>query len=358
MFYTGEIVNKILVIDDEPEIVAFASGYLTAKGYEVRSSTDPREGLELLGTFGPDLCVLDFNMPGLSGRQLLEKFKAFDPSVEVIFLTGETETALAIEMMKAGAIDYLLKPINLHYLNASVERALEHRRLVRANLEYREHLEDLVAQKTAALTEALGRLAETHIGTLEALGMALDFRDQSTSGHSRRVALWTTGIARRLGISAHNMAEIEQGALLHDIGKLKIPDNILLKPGPLDSAEWRVMRQHAQYGRDFLGGIDFLHAAAELVYSHHEKFDGSGYPRGLRAASIPVGARCFAIVDAVDAMVFKRPYNQPVSFDVAAAEIQRCAGTHFDPEIVRIALDFLSEQVKSMPHSGPVSIST
>src|SRR5437870_10064324 len=153
-------------------------------------------------------------------------------------------------MMKAGAIDYLLKPINPHYLNASVERAFEHRRLVRANLEYRDHLEDMVAQKTAALTEALERLADAHLGTLEALAMALDFRDQSTSGHSRRVALWTTGIARRIGISGEALAQVEQGALLHDIGKLKIPDSILLKAGPLDSEEWRIMRRHAEYGRE------------------------------------------------------------------------------------------------------------
>src|SRR5205807_9773914 len=242
----------------------------------------------------PDLCVLDFNMPGLTGGQLLQEFKAIDPSVEVIFLTGETETGLAIDMMKAGASDYLLKPINLHYIIASAERALEHRRLVRANLEYQERLEDLVAQKTAALSEALRRLADVHIGTLEALGMALDFRDQSTSGHSRRVALWTRGIARKLGISGDELVQIEQGALLHDIGKLKIPDQILLKPGPLDTEQWRVMRHHAEYGREFLDGIEFLHAAADLVYSHHEKFDGSGYPRGLKADNIPVGARCFA----------------------------------------------------------------
>ena len=349
-------MNKILVIDDEREIVAFTSRYLTAKGYDVRSSTDPRESLELFATFCPDLCVLDFNMPGLTGGQLLEKFKALDPVVEVIFLTGETETALAIEMMKAGAIDYLLKPINLHYLCASVERALEHRRLVRANQEYQVHLEELVSQKTAALTEALKTLADVHLGTLHALSMALDFRDQSTSGHSRRVALWTKGIAQIIGISGEALAQLEQGALLHDIGKLKIPDNVLLKPGPLDTGEWRMMRRHAEYGREFLDGIEFLRPASELVYAHHEKFDGSGYPRGLKTESIPVGARCFAIVDAVDAMIFKRPYNRPVSFEMAAAEIQRCAGTHFDPEIVRVALDFLSDQLQRVLQVPPTSL--
>ena len=348
-------MDKILVIDDEQQIATLTSQFLTSRGYEVRSLTNARDAADLFRRFGPDLCVLDFNMPGLTGAEVFEQFKTIDPMVEVIFLTGEAETSLAIDLMKAGAIDYLLKPVNLSYLAASVGRALEHRRLVRANLEYQRHLEDLIAQKTIALTAALTSLAGMHAGTLEALGMALDFRDQSTSGHSRRVAFWTTGIARKIGISGEALAQVEQGALLHDIGKLKIPDSILLKAGPLDSEEWRIMRRHAEYGREFLGGIEFLRAAANVVYAHHEKFDGSGYPCGLLAEAIPIGARCFAIVDAVDAMIFKRPYNQPVSFERAAAEVRRCAGTHFDPEIVEVALVFLSEHVRSDTRLMPVS---
>jgi len=142
--------------------------------------------------------------------------------------------------------------------------------------------------------------------------------------------------------------QIEQGSLLHDIGKLKIPDSILLKPGPLDKEQWSVMRRHPEYGRDFLANIDFLRSASEIVYTHHEKFDGSGYPRGLRGQTIPIGARCFAIVDAVDAMIFQRPYNQPISFEQASDEVIRCSGSHFDPELIRIALDFLSSHIPNM----------
>jgi putative two-component system response regulator len=206
----------------------------------MRSLTDPRDGAELFKTFGPDLCLLDFNMPRLTGADVFQQFKTIDPTVEVIFLTAEAETSLAIDLMKAGAIDYLLKPVNLNCLAASVGRALEHRRLVRANLEYQQHLEDLVAQKTVALTDALASLAGMHAGTLDALGTALDFRDQSTSGHSRRVALWTTGIARIIGITGEALGQVEQGVAFR-------PDNgcniAATNPGSL--TKWPKPRRYA-----------------------------------------------------------------------------------------------------------------
>ena len=175
--------------------------------------------------------------------------------------------------------------------------------------------------------------------------MALDFRDQSTSGHSRRVAELTTGAAASLGIKNGRLVQIEHGALLHDIGKLKIPDSILWKPAKLSDDEWQVMRRHAEYGFQFLSSIEFLRGAADIVYSHHEKYDGTGYPRGLRSEQIPFGARVFAIIDAVDAMIYKRPYNRPVSFDEAASEVRRCAGTQFDPELVESTLTYLADHI-------------
>ena len=239
-------------------------------------------------------------------------------------------------------MDFLLKPVQLSQLLVSLERALEHRRLVRENEAYRLDLEKLVTEKTVLLNTALSNLTHVHSATLEALSMALDFRDQSTSGHSRRVAGLTAGVARTMGIDGSALIQIEHGALLHDIGKLKIPDSILWKPTTLTSAEWTTMRRHAEYGFDFLNRIDFLKDAAELVHSHHEKFDGTGYPRGLRGKEIPFGARVFAIVDAIDAMIYKRPYNQPITFGNAADEVQRCSGTQFDPDLVRPTLDYLS----------------
>jgi len=238
-----------------------------------------------------------------------------------------------------------LKPVEVNQLLLSIGRALEHRRLVIENQDYRLHLEQLVLEKTKALNEALTSLNYVHSATLDALSMALDFRDQSTSGHSRRVADLTAGAAASMGIRDSALVQIEHGALLHDIGKLKIPDSILWKPARLDDSEWTTMRRHAEYGYQFLSNVEFLKGAAEIVYSHHEKYDGTGYPRGLRGEQIPFGARVFMVVDTVDAMIYKRPYNQPVSFREAAAEVRRCTGTQFDPGVVEPTLEYLKEHI-------------
>jgi putative nucleotidyltransferase with HDIG domain len=344
--------GRILVVDDEPDIVAFVGDWLTHGGYEVRCITDPREAGSTCQLFKPDLCILDFRMPHLSGAAVLDVIKDLDGTIEVIFLTAQEETALAVNLMKRGAIDFLLKPVELGQLSMSVTRALEHRRLVKENEAYRLNLENLVAEKTILLNTALRNLTHVHSATLAALAMALDFRDQSTSGHSRRVATLTAGVARTIGINGDALVQIEHGTLLHDIGKLKIPDSILWKPARLTQTEWDTMRRHAEYGYDFLNSIDFLKDAAELVHSHHEKFDGTGYPRGLRGDEIPLGARVFAIVDTVDAMIYKRPYNKPVSFAIAAREVRRCSGTQFDPDLIEPTLDYLSANLPN-DKTGP-----
>ena len=200
-------------------------------------------------------------------------------------------------------------------------------------------------QKADAFTDGFSGLSASQSGTLEALAMALDYRDQSTSGHSRRVANLTVNVARAYGVDGVALQQVEHGALLHDIGKLKIPDSILWKPSQLDDEEWRTMRLHPEYGYEMLRSLEFLDDAAQLVLSHHEKFDGTGYPRGLRGESIPLGARIFSVVDAVDAMIYKRPYNAPVTFKEAAEEIRRCAGTQFDPELIPMAIEVLQECV-------------
>ncbi len=338
-------LNKILVVDDESEIVAFIRELLTHRGYEVTGISDSREAMKVFETFRPDLCILDFRMPFVSGSLILDSVKEADPTVEVIFLTAQDEASLAVDLMKRGAIDYLLKPVELNELSLSVSRAMEHRRLVKENEAYRLHLERLVAEKTKALNEALSSLTLVHSATLDALSMALDFRDQSTSGHSRRVAELTTGAAKSFGVTGPALVQIEHGALLHDIGKLKIPDSILWKPGKLDEEEWKTMRRHAEYGYEFLRSLEWLNVAAEVVFSHHEKFDGTGYPRGLKGEAIPYGARIFAIVDTIDAMIYKRPYNNPVSFMKAGEEVRRCSGTQFDPELVEPTLAYLKTHV-------------
>jgi putative nucleotidyltransferase with HDIG domain len=294
-------------------------------------------------------------MSAMGGDELFHHFRSIDPTVEAVFLTAETDLPLALKVVKLGAFDYLSKPLTLPRLLTVVLRALEHRALILENRAYHERLESLVAERTTELNKALARLGSAHIATLDALGLALDFRDQSTSGHSRRVANLTKGIAREIGISGDALVQIEDGALLHDIGKLRIPDSILLKPGSLSSSEWKIMRCHAEYGRQFLERIDSLSGASQIVYAHHEKFNGKGYPRGLKAEEIPVGARCFAIVDAIDALIYERPYHKAIPFEMAAEEVKRCSGSHFDPELVDIALRHIAARLPE-PFSTQQSI--
>ena len=342
-----ESTAKILVVDDEDDIVAFLGELLASRGYEVLGFSDPLEAASQLDAFRPDVCILDFRMPRRTGAELLETIKKHDPRIEVIFLTAQNETSLAVNLLKRGALDFLLKPVESNQLLLSIGRAVEHRCLVIQNEQYRLHLEELILEKTRALDEALTSFKHVHAATLGALSMALDFRDQSTSGHSRRVANLTAGAAGSLGVRDAALVQIEHGALLHDIGKLKIPDSILWKPAKLDEEEWTVMRRHTEYGFEFLSRIEFLRGAADIVYAHHEKYDGTGYPRGLRAENIPFGARVFAIVDTVDAMIYRRPYNTPVSFREAACEVRRCAGTQFDPALVESTLSYLSRHIPS-----------
>src|SRR5688572_6381145 len=336
-------MGKILVVDDESEIVEFVSKILENRGHEVRGLSDPRQSRTLFELFVPDVCVLDFRMPFVTGAELLDAFKQIDPMVEVIFLTGQEETMLAVDLMKRGAIDYLLKPVGRNQLHLAVSKALEHRRLVQENAAYKLHLEKLVAEKTDALDDALRSLSKLHAATLQTLALALDFRDQGTSGHSRRVSNLTTGVAREMGITGEALIQIEHGALLHDIGKLRVPDSILWKPGQLSDSEWITMRRHAEYGYEFVRNIEFLKGASEIVYSHHEKFAGDGYPRGIVGTRIPLGARLFAIVDALDALTYDRPYHKAVTFQEAATEIRHCAGSHFDPALIEPTLSFLEQ---------------
>jgi len=343
--------TRLLVVDDEPEIVGFIKELLASQGFEVLALCDSRLVAAQFDEFRPAACIFDFRMPHRTGADLLEIVKQKDPKVEVVFLTAQDEASLAVDLMKRGATDFLLKPVELNQLLVAISRALEHRRLVIENEQYRLHLEQLVIEKTQALNEALTSLNHVHSATLDALSVALDFRDQSTSGHSRRVADLTAGAAMTLGIKDAALIQIEHGALLHDVGKLKIPDSILWKPAKLNEEEWKTMRLHPEYGYEFLSKVEFLKGAAEIVYSHHEKFDGTGYPRRLRGDRIPFGARVFAIVDTVDAMIYQRPYNTPVSFREAAAEVRRCSGTQFDPNLIEATLQYVGDHIPQAKRS-------
>ena len=221
---------------------------------------------------------------------------------------------------------------------------MEHGRSRKQNVMYRHHLEEIVSARTGRLRETMQDLERSYDNTLEAMGDALDLRDEEkTEGHSRRVTAYTIAIARAMELNSDQLRVIARGAFLHDIGKIATPDSILLKPGKLNKEEMSIMREHCERGYEMVRKIPFLREAAEIVYTHQERFDGTGYPRGLRGEEIPLGARIFAIADTLDAMTSDRRYRKGTTFAAAKEEIARCSGGQFDPKIVEVFLNMPTE---------------
>jgi HD-GYP domain-containing protein (c-di-GMP phosphodiesterase class II) len=245
--------------------------------------------------------------------------------------------------MRSGADDYLVKPLLEGAVLASLESSLHKRHLEQQVENYRLHLEEMVAERTSQLRQALQRLEHSYEDTLQALGAAIDLRDTETAGHSRRVCRYSLEIARSVGCSGQQLASLAKGAHLHDIGKLGIPDAILLKPGPLTADERKLMQLHVQIGFDLVKDIAFLSDAAELVLTHHERHDGSGYPRALKGDAILLTARIFAVADSFDAITSDRPYRRASSFESGLQIIRDCSGTQFDPQVVTAFLSIPAE---------------
>jgi len=326
--------RDILIVDDDRQVREVLHQIFMSAGYNCLLANDGREGVEVFKAGRPPLIVTDLKMPVMTGIELLQQVRAIDGDVAVIVLTGAADVKIAIESLKLGAYDFIMKPVNVDELLIAADRAFERRQLLIERREYHELLERRVVEATRDLASAYRQLQETYHATLEALGSALDTRDIGTEAHSRRVHGYALATAREHGVPEADLTDLAHGVLLHDIGKIGIPDAILLKPGPLTPEEWQIMRRHPEIGKALIEKIPFLRGAVPIVFAHHEKWDGSGYPRGLRGADIPLGARIFMVVDAFDAITFDRPYSRAKPFDVAKAEIKRCAGTHFDPAVV------------------------
>ena len=333
-----ETPREILIVDDDRQVRDVLHQIFLSAGYACHLAEDGPHGLDVFTAVRPALVVTDLKMPGMSGIELLQRIRHTDQDAAVIVLTGAADVKTAIESLKLGAHDFIMKPVNVEELLIAADRALERRELLVERRAYHELLEHRVEQATRELSAAYHELEDTYRSTLEALGSALDTRDIGTEAHSRRVHGYALATARAYGVAPGMLRDLAHGVLLHDIGKIGIPDAILLKPGPLTPEEWAIMRTHPEIGKRLIERIPFLRGAVPIVYSHHEKWDGSGYPRALKGEDIPLGARIFAVVDAFDAMTFDRPYSKAVPFEAAKAEISRCAGTHFDPAVVRAFL--------------------
>jgi putative nucleotidyltransferase with HDIG domain len=340
-------VDRILVVDDEETIREIVCSMLTAANYKCGQAASGMEALALLESGEEfELVLSDLMMANLDGIGLLEKTKERFPDMPVVMVTAVHDVSVALAAIRNGAYDYLLKPFEREQLLATVRRALENRRLKVENRRYQTHLESLVEARTEQLKKTLIDLERSYDITLEALGDALDKKDAETEGHSKRVTAFTIAIAREMGISKDQIAVIARGAFLHDIGKMAVPDAILRKPGKLTAEEFRIMQEHCYHGYEILKKIPFLIEAAEIVYAHQERYDGSGYPRGLKGDQIPLGARMFSIADTLDAITSDRPYRPAQSLEVARKEIEVWKGRQFDPDVVDV---FLSMDHKIWP---------
>ena len=331
--------EHILIVDDEEAIREVVSTLLESQGYNCALAANGRIATEHLKNHSPDLVLSDMVMPEMDGLKLLDWIRNRDKDIPVIMVTAMHDLSIALDAIRCGAYDYILKPFEKDQLYMSVRRALEHRRLLLENRNYQRNLEKLVAEQTAQIRGALQQLESSYDDTLEALGGALDLKDAETEGHCKRVTAFTLAIAKALNVDVSQLPEIARGAFLHDIGKMAIPDQILRKPGPLTPEEQQIMRTHCAIGFEMLSRVPFLRDVAKIVIAHQEHYDGSGYPNGLKGEDIPLGARIFAVADTLDAMTSDRPYRSALSLEQAKAEIARCSGTQFDP---KVAAAFLS----------------
>ena len=330
--------EKILVVDDEEAIREVVTTMLEAQGYECEAVSNGRLAQEHFRKFAPDIVLSDMIMPEMDGIKLLDWLRETDPEVPVIMVTAIHDISTALEAIRRGAYDYILKPFEKDQLFMGVRRALQHRSLVLENRNYQRNLEEKVEERTAQLSHALFQLEQSYDDTLEALGSALDLRDAETEGHCQRVTAFTISIAKAMAVAPEFLPVLARAAFLHDIGKMAIPDGVLRKPGPLTDEEKEIMRTHCEIGYNMLTRIPFLRTAAEIVLSHQEFFNGAGYPRRLKGDEIPLGARIFAVADALDAMISDRPYRRALPITHAREEIRRCSGTQFDPKVVDVFL--------------------
>jgi len=324
----------VLVVDDEKAVRQALKEVFASYGINCDTAPNARAALKHLQERRYELVVADINMPGEDGVWLLRKVKEGYPDTAVIMLTGVSDLRLAVGCLKMGASDYMTKPFKIDAVMASIYNALDKRRLQIENHNYQRALEEMVQDRTSELRRAVEELELSYVATLEALIAALDAREHETQNHSQRVQLYTVGIAQALGLPSDRMTDIARGALLHDIGKIGVSDNILLKPAKLTPEEWIEMRRHPEIGYQILKNIPFFDNAMRIVRYHHERWDGGGYPYRLTSEEIPIEARIFAVADTFDAMTADRVYRKALPAYIAIEELHRFAGSQFDPRVV------------------------
>ncbi|MEW6262106.1 MAG: HD domain-containing phosphohydrolase [Thermodesulfobacteriota bacterium] len=346
-----QVFDRILVVDDEPAVREVISEYLTMEGYQVKTAADGREALHMMGREEFDLVVTDLSMPNLDGFGLMRQVHGLQPLTTVIVLSGQGTFENAVEAVHRGAYDFVAKPVrDFKSFRITVDRSLEHKSLLVSRANYQRNLETMVAEQTrelASKNELLKQYAEelesVSISTITTLLTALEEKDKYTAGHSRRVTYYAVGAARKIGIKGQELWVLQTAGQLHDMGKLMIDLSYVNKPGPLDEAEWQIMKQHPAMADRFLTPLPFLAEVRPIIRHHHERMDGSGYPDGLRGDDCDILTQILAVADSFDAMTSQRSYRRPMTKADALAELWRWVDRYWFKEPVQALVDFLSD---------------
>lgn len=334
---------RILLIEDDPLIRDSMATVLSDVGYGVHVAENGAEGLQLFHAGRPDMILTDLRMPQVDGLEVLRTVVAEAPEMPIVVVSGEGSIEDVVESLRLGAWDYLTKPImDMDFLTHTVEKVLERASLKQESRRHQQQLEDEVARRTHELKEAYKRLHAALYGTITAVSRAIEVRDPYTAGHERRVARIAVAIAERMGLDEVQIEGIRLGSMIHDIGKIQVPAELLTKPGRLSGVEQALVRNHAQVGYEILKGIEFPWPVAEIAWQHHERVDGSGYPRGLSGEEMILEARIVAVADVVEAMASHRPYRPAVGVEAALDELRDGRGKRYDAEVVDVCLQLFA----------------
>jgi cyclic di-GMP phosphodiesterase len=341
---------SILIVDDDDAIRNLLYACLQEK-FWCTTAASADEAVTLLESGSFNLVLSDITMPGRSGLDLCRYVHNTCPRTVVIMISAMTHIDHAIKAIRLGAFDYVTKPFDLTFVMLAVERALQYGQALEDKYRYEQILDERVRTRTEELRAAnedlnfmLDSLYRNYRATLRGLAGTLEARDIETRGHSDRVVAYSMRLGRETGLTSNDLIALEQGALLHDIGKVGVPDAVLLKPGSLTTEEWVRMREHVAHGLRIIDGVEFLSGARWVVGQHHEKYDGTGYPNKLRGDGIHIYARIFAVADAYDAIRSDRPYRAGQTHEVACEEILAHTGSHFDPKVVRAFIGIPKEE--------------
>lgn len=336
MQYHSERVGSVLVVDDDACVRDLLARWLGSGGYQVRTASNADDALQRVTDQAPAVALCDVRMPGHDGLWLAHQIRTNAPETAVIMATGVHDVGSAVTSLRHGVIDYLTKPFGRERLRESVSRGLEWHKAARESRRWRVTLDAEMDRKRTRLSDALSSLTIDSDGALDGLLCALTVADYDAYAHAYRVAALSASMGCALFLNDEDMASLERAALLHDVGKLAMPDAVLRKPAPLTIEEQNLIRQHPQIASDLIAPVPYLSAAAELVRDAHERFDGLGYPNGTPAGDVAIGARIIAVSDAFDAMTRPRVFRDAITPREAVLEIERCAGSQFDPQVVAV----------------------